>query len=134
MKRMIDYEVQIFNNVYDTASSLCAKNRFLSTPIDSYALLPAASLYEMDNAVLRRAQSSTPIENFARVTYMLDIAATTKEECRTIFLAIDEKMISMNFNRISAQYITYPDNPSVVRYAVRYEAEIDADGNIYRRR
>lgn len=129
---MIDYETTIFNNVHSVASPLCAKNRFLSTPIDSYTALPAASLYEMDSRTVYQRQSSVPKENFSRVTYQLDVVAETKAKCRQIFKAIDDRMIQLNFSRESANYITYTDNMKVVRYVARYEAIVDPDGNIYR--
>lgn len=129
---MIDYESTIFNNVHSVASPLCAKNRFVSTPILSYTTLPAASLYELDSVSVRYRQSSTPVENFSMVTYQLDVVAETKAKCRQIFKAIDDRMIQLNFNRVSANYITYPDNTKVVRYVARYDAEIDPEGNIYR--
>lgn len=129
---MIDYEVKIFNAVYPAVSPLCARNRVVSTPLDSYEKLPACSLFEMDSRTVRKRQSSEATENFARVTYQLDAVAETKAKCRAIFKAADEKMIQMNFVRVSGQYITYPENTKVVRYVARYEAEIDPDGNIYR--
>lgn len=129
---MIDYEVKIFNNVHDAVAPLCAKNRFVSSQILSYTNLPAASLYEMDNRTVQRLQSSKPVENFARIFYQLDVVAKTKSACREIFKAADDRMISMNFTRTSAQYITYPDNTEFVRYVARYAAEVDADGNLYR--
>lgn len=129
---MIDYEVKVFNNVHAVVAPLCAKNRFLSTQILSYTNLPAASLYEMDNRTVQRLQSSTPTENYARITYQLDVVAKTKAKCREIFTAADDRMLSMNFTRVSAQYITYPDNTEFVRYVARYEAVVDRDGNLYR--
>lgn len=130
---MNDYEVKIFNNVYPVASPLCAKNKFLSTQVMDLTALPAAGLWEMDNATYRQLQTSTPVENFSIITYQLEVYAKTKSECRSVFKAIDERMISMNFERISAQYLTYPDNSHVVRYVARYEAVVDQEGNIYRR-
>jgi len=130
---MNDYEVKIFNEVHPIASPLCAKKRFVSTPILDYTNLPAASLYEMDNRTVTGLQSSTPVENFSLITYQLDVVAKTKDKCRAIFKAIDEKMISLNFNRISGQYVTYPQDPEIVRYVARYEAVVDTDGQLYRR-
>lgn len=130
---MIDLEVKIFNNVYEVASQYLVVKRFVSTPLVDYTKLPAASLYEMDSATYRYRQSSTPVENFSLITYQLDVAAATKAECRKIFAALDERMISLNFSRISGQYVTYPDNPNIVRYVARYEAVADTEGNLYRR-
>jgi hypothetical protein len=130
---MNDYEVKIFNNVYEVASGLLAAKRFVSTPLVDYTKLPAASLYEMDSSTFRYRQSSTPVENFTLITYQLDVVASAKAECRKIYKAIDERMISLNFSRMSGHYVTYPDNPQIVRYVARYEAVVDADGNLYRR-
>jgi len=130
---MIDYEVKIFNRVHAAAASLCAKNKFVSKQIVSETAFPAASLIEMDNTTVRRRQSSTPGENFALITYQLDVYAMKKSECRAVFAAADAAMLGMNFSRMSGRYIDNPGNPDVFRYVARYEAEIDPDGNIYRR-
>ena len=132
---MIDYEVKIFNRVYAAAAPLCAKNRFVSTIItDPNAAFPAASLIEINNRTVQARQSSTPVENYANVMYQLDVYATSKSKCREVFAAADEAMIAMNFNRIAGEYMDNASNTKVFRYVARYEAEIDRDGNIYRRR
>ena len=130
---MIDYEVQIFNKVHSVVAPLCAKNKFVSKQVLSPTAFPAASLIEMDNATIRNRQSSTPGENFALITYQLDVFARTKRECRAVFAAADEMMLKLNFSRMSGRYIDNPGNPDVFRYTARYEAEVDPDGNLYRR-
>ena len=129
---MIDFELDVFNTVRDRVVTLCSANRVLSTPIDSYAALPAISLYEMSNTVDRGRQSSTPVENYANITYQLEVVATTKSECRSVFNAADEAMIAMNFTRISGQYVPALSNKAVLRYIARYEAKADTEGNLYR--
>lgn len=132
---MIDYEVKIFNRVHASVAPLCAKGKFVSTNFSSPpTAFPAASLIEMDNATIRNRQSSTPVENFALITYQLDVYAMSKSECRHVYAAADEAMIAMNFNRMSAPFTQNAANTKVFRYTARYEAEIDPDGNIYRRR
>lgn len=131
---MIDYEVKIFNRVRARVAPLCAEGKFVSTVItDKPTAFPAGSLIEMDNTTIRSRQSSTPVENFVLVTYQLEVFATTKSKCREVFAAADAEMIAMNFNRMSGQYVNNPDNTKVFRYVARYEAEIDTEGNIYRR-
>ena len=132
---MIDYEVKIFNRVHATVAPLCANKKFVSTVISAPpTAFPAASLIEIDNRTIRKRQTSTPVENYALVTYQLDVFATTKSECRSVYAAADEAMIAMNFTRISGQYIDNAGNTKVFRYTARYSAEIDPDGNIYRRK
>lgn len=131
---MIDYEVKIFNKVHAKVASKCANKMFVSTVItEKPTAFPAASLIEMDNTTIRSRQSSTPVENFSLITYQLDVYATTKSKCREVYAAADEAMIAMNFSRMSGQYVNMPDNTKVFRYVARYEAEIDPEGNIYRR-
>jgi hypothetical protein len=129
---LIDYEVQIFNRVHVSVAPLCAKNRVVSTQIDGGTAFPAVSLIEMNNTTVRNRQSSTPVENFARVMYQLEVFARTKSECRAVYAAADSTMIAMNFSRMSGQYIDNADNTKVFRYVARYEAELDPEGNIYR--
>lgn len=129
---MIDAEIKIFNKVYPYVAPLCAKNRFLSTQITTPAALPCCSLIEMDNITVRKRQSSTPVENYARITYQLEVYAEGKAQCRTLYDAADTALTALNFSRMSGQYINNPDNSKVVRYVARYEAEVDTEGNIYR--
>lgn len=129
---MIDFEVDIFDRVSATVAPLCAKNRFVNKPIEEYVKLPAASLYEMDNRTVLRRQSSTPTENFVRLTYQLDVVAQTRAKCREIFLTADRTLLAMNFTRISGNFIPYAGGANVERYAARYEVFADEEGNLYR--
>ena len=130
---MIDYEVKIFNRVHAAAASMCAPKHFVSSILVSPTAFPAASLVEIDNKTVRSRQSTALKENFALVTYQLEVYATSKSECRKVYAAADDAMILMNFDRMSGQYVNNPGNTNVYRYVARYEAEIDQDGNIYRR-
>lgn len=129
---MIDYEVKIFNNVYEVAAPLCAKNMFRSTQSEDLTAFPAATLVELTNTTVRERQSSTPGENFARIAYQLDVYAQKRTECRKVFSEIDRRMLQLNFSRISGPFEPGLDNPKVFRYVARYEAEIDTEGRIYR--
>lgn len=129
---MIDAEVKIFNRVYGSVAPLCANNKFVSTQVVSPTAFPAASLIEIGNTTLARRQGTSLIENFAIITYQLDVYALSKSKCREVYSAADDAMIGLNFNRISGQYIDNPDNTKVFRYVARYEALIDPEGNLYR--
>jgi hypothetical protein len=130
---MIDYENKVFNYVHPYVAPLCAKDKFVSTIItEKPTAFPAASLIEMDNTTVRRLQSSTPVENYALVTYQLEIYATTKASCKKVLAAADKALLSLNFTRMSAPYIDNAGNTKVFRYVARYEAMVDQDGNFYR--
>ena len=131
---MIDAEVKIFNRVHAVVAPLYAKGKFVSTIISEEPTgFPAASLIEMDNMTVTRRQSSTPKENFALITYQLEVYAMSKAKCREVYAAADDAMIAMNFNRLSGQYINNIGNTKVFRYVARYDAVIDREGNLYRR-
>lgn len=130
---MNDFEVQIFNAVHPVVAPLCAKNKFVSKQVVSTTAFPAACLFEMDNTTVQRRQTSTPRENFSLLTYQFEAFAMTKKECRAVFAAADDMMLKLNFTRISGRYIDNPGNPDVFRYVARYEAEVDQNGNLYRR-
>lgn len=129
---MIDYEVNIFDAVYRAIAPMCAKGKVSSVYVPSPTAFPAASLFELTNVTAQDKQSSTPIENFSLVTYQLDCYAKTKAECRSLYKAADDRMISLGFTRTSGTYLDNFDNTNVFRYTARYIAEIDREGNIYR--
>ena len=129
---MIDYEVNVFDKVYRKVSPLCAKGKFVSVYVPSPTAYPAGSLIELTNRTVRKRQSSTPIENFARIMYQLDVYALSKAEARAVLAVADDEMIALGFTRVGGDYADNSDNIDVFRYTARYEAEIDREGNIYR--
>jgi hypothetical protein len=129
---MNDYEVKIFTRVYDKVAKYCADNQFISDTPETLAKLPAGCLYEMDNATVRRLQTSTPVENYSLITYQLEFFAGKRETTKKLARLADKEMIAMNFTRMSGQFIPNLDNPKVKRWVGRYEAVVDRDGNLYR--
>lgn len=131
---MIDYEVKIFNAVHPAVAPLCADSRFVSRQVVAPTALPAASLVEISNVTDRNRRSSAWKEDYAIIAYQLDVFAKTKSECRKVFSAADEKLTWLGFNRTTGSYLGNASNVDVFRYTARYEAVIDRDGVIYRRR
>ena len=129
---MIDYETNVFDSVYQVAAPICAKGKFSNVYTPSPTAYPAGSLFEVSNVTVRKRQSSTPVENYAAVMYQLDCYALSKPECKRLYKAADERMISLGFTRINGDYLDNFDNTDVFRYTARYAAEIDANGVIYR--
>ena len=129
---MIDFEANIFDNVYQVVAPMCASGKVSSVYVPSPTAYPAASLYELSNITDPKRQSSTPIENFSLITYQLDCYAKTKPECRELYKVADARLISLGFTRINGTFLDNLDNTNVFRYTARYEAEIDNDGVIYR--
>ena len=129
---VIDFEVNVFDRVYRKIAPLCAKGKVVSVYTPDPTAFPAASLVELTNQTVKKRQSSTPVENFARVMYQLDVYAKTKKEARSILGVADETMISMGFDKVGGDFLDNISDINVFRYVARYEAEIDRNGNIYR--
>ena len=129
---MIDFEVNIFDAVYRKVSSKFAKGKFVSVYVPDPTAFPAGSLVELENDTVRKRQSSSPIENFVLVMYQLDVYALTKKEAKSLLSEVDEVMIGLGFTRTGGEFLDNATNVNVFRYAARYEAEIDRNGNIYR--
>lgn len=129
---MIDYEVNIFDRVYKAVGPKCAKGKFVSQQVASPTGFPAAALYELSNRTVKSRQSSTPVENFARIMYQFEAYAQTKAKAKEVYKAGDDVMIALGFTRVSGDFIDNAGNTDVFRYVARYEAEIDRNGVIYR--
>lgn len=132
---MIDYEADIFNAVYPNVAPLCARNAFVSVHVPVPSAFPAASLFEMRNVTDTRRKTGSPDEEYAVLTYEAHAYAKTKPKCKEVFNAIDTAMMRIGFNRIGTSgIVTNQSNTEVFEYAARYQAEIDQQGQIYRRR
>ena len=129
---MIDYEVNVFDAVYRKVKSKFAKGKFVSTYVPDPTAFPAGSLVELSNETVNKRQSSTNIENFARVMYQVDVYALTKKEAKACIAVVDQQMIALGFSKVGSDFLDNASNPNVFRYVSRYEAEIDRNGTIYR--
>lgn len=129
---MIDYEVQVFDRVYNRIAPICAPGKVVSTQIPSFTAFPAATLVEVSNTTVRSRQSSSQKENFSDVMYQLDVYALTKQHAKQVYAEADEAMIEMGFTRVSGLWLDNADRPEVSRYTARYRAWIDPNGVIYR--
>ena len=129
---MIDYETIIFNTFRTSVASLCVKNGVVSNYPKDLSKLPVCVFREMDNATIRKLQSSTPTENYARITYEFSVFASTRAKAKSIFATGDSALIAMGFTRIGAAFTDDASNVDVVRIVGRYECDIDQNGVMYR--
>lgn len=131
---MIDFETEIFNEVYPSVAPLCAKNAFRSIHTPFPAAFPACSLFEIGNATDRPRKSTAAEEDYAVLSYEAHAYDNTKEGCRKVFAALDNKMIQLGFLRMSGAPIQNQKDTQVFELIGRYQAEIDQNGQIFRRR
>ena len=129
---MIDCETKVFTRLYNVVAPKCAEGKFINDTVPDAAALPAGIAYEMDSGTVKSRQSSTPVENFARITWTLEFYAGKKATLKKIVNVADKEMLSMNFSRISGGYVPNLDNDKVKRWVGRYEVVVDKNGNMYR--
>ena len=129
---MIDFETKVFTRLYNVVAPKCAEGKFINDTVPDASALPAGIAYEMDNSTVRNRQTSTPVENYARITWTLEFYAGKKATLKKISNAADKAMLEMNFSRMSGSYVPNLDNDKVKRWVGRYEAVVDTEGNLYR--
>lgn len=129
---MIDVEYDVFDYVYPYVSSLLPEGGFESEFNPSPAVLPHATLIEMDNYTDRATLSSSDVEEFAIVTYEANVYAEDKATCRSIMSGIDQAMTSLNFERLSMRFISNLADTSIYRYVARFRAAVSNNKTTFR--
>ena len=137
---MIDIEYDVFDAVYSVLCEaesgeepLVPVGNLSGVYVPAPESFPFVMLIEMDNTTDSARRSTAINEDFANVTYSADIFAMDKDECKRIASALDDKMISLGFTRISAPYLLNLEDPSIHRKTARYSAKVDQNKVIYKR-
>ena len=134
---MIDIENQVFSRIAtrlrETFKGIYVTGEYVKTP----SSFPAVSLIEMDNAPLRRTQTSDSVENHAELMYESNVysnkAAGKKTECKKIAGVVDEEMAAMGFTRTMLNPIPNMDDATIYRILGRYKAVVSTENVLYRR-
>ena len=98
---------------------------------------PAVTLDEIQNVVVDRLEDSSKAENFAGVTYRLQVFSNKrtgkKAEAREIFATADAEMRRMGFRRVT--YTTTPEiyDSTIYNITATYEAVVSSAGYVYTR-
>lgn len=134
---MIDVE----NRVYTFVSNFINENYGIISKSSEYSNTPSSfphvSIVEEDNILYENGIDSAEDENYARLTYEIDIysnkASGRKDEAKQIASVIDTAFSKLGFNRIVKTYIS---ESSVFRLILRYQAISPKDNDnlaFYRR-
>ena len=129
---MIDVEYDVFDYVYPYVSDLLPEGGFKSEFVPEPAVLPHATLIEMDNYTNRATRSSSDEEEYAVVTYEANVYALDKATCREIMSGIDQALTSLNFERLSMRFISNLADTSIYRYVARFRAMANKDKSMFR--
>lgn len=135
---MIDFNSEVFT----TVATAVRDNHIGATVIGEYtrkpSKFPTVTLDETQNVMVDWLEDSSNEENFAGVTYRLQVFSNKqngkKAEARAIFATADAEMRRMGFRRVS--YTTTPEiyKSTVYEITATYEAIVSWDGYVYARR
>lgn len=134
---MIDVNNEVFTTVAvrvrDQHPGTTVTGEYTRTP----SKFPAVTLDETQNVMVERLEDSGNTEEFARVTYRLQVFSNKqtgkKAEARAIFATADAEMRRMGFRRVT--YTTTPEiyDSTIYNITATYEAVISAAGYVYKR-
>lgn len=134
---MIDYSNEVFStvakDVRDHFPNAALSGEYTRRP----SLFPAVTLDETQNVEVDELIDSGRAEDFAGVSYRLQVFSNKqgakKSEARAIFAIADMAMRRMGFRRVT--YTTTPEiyDSTIYNINATYEAIVSAAGYVYKR-
>ena len=134
---MLDYMNEVFTNVAKSVrnahTGTTVNGEYTRTP----SKFPTVTLDETQNVSVDRLEDSSNEDQFAGVTYRLQVFSNKqggkKAEARAIFATADAEMRRMGFRRVT--YTTTPEiyNSTIYSITATYEAIVSAAGYVYKR-
>lgn len=108
----------------------------LSSELTALPKLPCVCINEIDNTQSLRGLDTSDIEQYAQVTYQIDIYSNLgdykKKQAKEIHKIIDELMYRLGFYRRSKNAVEFTEN-RVCRINSRYSGTVSNDNKILRR-
>lgn len=135
---MIDFMNEIFTPVANSVRNDYPKATIIGEYTRQPSKLPCVTLDEISNVMVESLVDSSDAENFARLTYRLQVFSNKqsgkKAEARAIFANADKVMLGMGFRRKT--YTSTPEIYESTIYSITatYEAVVDVNGVIYQSR
>lgn len=134
---MIDKLNEIFTSVATSVRSKHTGTSVTGEYTRKPSKFPAVTLDETQNVMVDRLEDSSNAENFAGVTYRLQVFSNKrtgkKAEAREIFATADAEMRRMGFRRVT--YTTTPEiyDSTIYNITATYEAVVSSAGYVYTR-
>ena len=134
---MIDVNNEVFTNVARVVRSNHADATVTGENTRQPSKFPTVNLDETQNVMVSWLEDSSNDEQFAGVTYKLQVFSNKtngkKAEARAIFATADAEMRRMGFRRVT--YTTTPEiyDSTIYNITATYEAVVSAAGYVYKR-
>lgn len=132
---MIDYMNEIFTPVANSVRNDYPKATIIGEYTRTPSKFPCVTLDETANVTVDSLVDSSDQENFARLSYRMQVFSNKqsgkKAEARAIFALADKVMLGMGFRRKT--YTSTPEIYESTIYSITatYEAVVDVNGVIY---
>lgn len=133
--------IDVNNEVFQTVATAARNNHTGITVTGEHtrqpSKFPTVTLDETSNVMVDHLEDSSNEEQFAGVTYRLQVFSNKqtgkKAEARAIFATADAEMRRMGFRRVT--YTTTPEIYESTIYSITatYEAVVSAAGYVYKR-
>lgn len=134
---MIDFMNEVFTAVATSVRSSHSGTTVTGEYTRSPSKFPTVTLDETQNVMIDRLEDSSNEEQYAGVTYRVQVFSNKqsgkKAEARAIFSTVDEEMRRMGFRRVT--YTTTPEiyDSTVYNITATYEATVSVAGYVYKR-
>ena len=134
---MIDVNNEVFTSVATSVRDKHTGTTVTGEYTRKPSKFPAVTLDEIQNVVVERLEDSSNAENFAGLTYRLQVFSNKrtgkKAEAREIFATADAEMRRMGFRRVT--YTTTPEiyDSTIYNITATYEAVVSSAGYVYTR-
>lgn len=134
---MIDYNNEIFTIVASAVRSAHEGVTVTGEYTRSPSVFPTVTLDEIENVMVGYLIDSSHEDNFAGVTYRLQVFSNKqsgkKAEARAIFATADTELRKIGFRRVT--YTTTPEIYDSTIYSINatYTAVLGADHYVYKR-
>lgn len=132
---MIDIETALFDELAravlaEFPGAYVASQHEIAPPA-----FPAVFIEQTGSAELSSRRDSSGEENADVITWTVDVysnsEADAREQCRRVFVLIDEGMRRWNMRRLSSRPIDNAADPTVYRYTGRFTGLVGKDGTMY---
>ena len=134
---MIDLEVEIFDEiarlVLESYPDAYVSSQYAPVP----GTFPAVSIVESSNVENPPTISSADEEEFAAVTYTVQVANPSKNGgkrvCKAIMSSVSDRMRLRNMTRTMCMPVDNAEDPTIYRMIARFTGVTGANGMTYRR-
>lgn len=129
---MNDFETDVFDAVFPAMGNLLPEGNFRSEYVAESESFPLCTLVRMDSFPDWSRKSTSKDEDLTVDTYEARAYALDMDECKAIMNALSDRMMQMNFRRLSMRPVLNGNDIRIKQIVARFEGRVDNRGYLYR--